>query len=120
LVQVILGPHPEDARATQEAGGTIRTTAGHLLVDTGAQLTVVENTVAVALGLVPIRYARITGVSGRSDECPVYRMGVVIGMAEDGTSRPHQATFVADVAGVPSPPVKLTHIGLDTLPFLAG
>lgn len=42
LVRVILGPHPEDAKNTQAAGGTIRTTEGHLLVNTGAQLTVVE------------------------------------------------------------------------------
>lgn len=67
----------------------------------------------------PIRYTQIIGVSGRSDDCPVYRMSIAIGMGEDGTAAVHQGMFVADIAGVPSPPVKLTHVGLLGRDFLS-
>lgn len=46
-----------------------------MMVDTGAQLTVVEDAVPKFLHLVPIRFQAIAGVTGDLD-CPVYRLGI--------------------------------------------
>jgi hypothetical protein len=118
LVKVTLGPHPDDAKATAAAGGTPKTMDHYLMVDTGAQSTVVENVVAQALGLIPIRYVQVMGVSGKAEDCPLYRMSVTISMVEDGTGGQGQAFFVANVAGVASPPKPLTHTGLLGRDFL--
>jgi len=118
LVQVTLGPHPDDAAATVAAGGTPKTMSHYLMVDTGAQATVVENVIAQALGLIPIRFTQIMGVSGKPEDYPVYRMSVTIGMVENASGSTVQATFVTDVAGVASPPKPLTHIGLLGRDFL--
>jgi hypothetical protein len=112
LVRVTFGPHPDDAKATAAAGGTPKTMVHRLMVDTGAQSTVV--------GLIPIRYVRIMGVSGKPEECPLYRMSITIGMEEDGSGGTVlPAQFVANVAGVASPPKPLTHVGLLGRDFLS-
>ena len=118
IVKVVLAPHPDDAAATVAAGGIPKTLVHNLMVDTGAQSTCVEDKIAQALGLVPVRYAEMMGVSGKPENYPVYRMAIVIGMSEDGTGAGHQANFVADVVGTPSPPVPLTHVGLIGRDFL--
>lgn len=120
LVRVTLGPHPDDAQAIAAAGGIPKTIVHHLMVDTGAQSTVVENVIAEALGLIPIRYVRIIGVSGKPEDCPLYRMNVTIGMVENGSAgMVLPAQFVANVAGVASPPKPLTHVGLLGRDFLS-
>jgi hypothetical protein len=120
LVRVTFGPHPDDAKATADVGGTPKTMVHHLMVDTGAQSTVVENVIAEALGLIPIRYVRIMGVSGKPEDCPLYRMSITIGMEEDGSAGTVlPAQFVANVAGVGSPPKPLTHVGLLGRDFLS-
>jgi len=119
LVKVTLGPHPDDAKATAAAGGTPKTIDHYLMVDTGAQSTIVENVIAQALGLIPIRYVQVMGVSGKAEDCPLYRMSITISMKEDGTGVGGQAFFVTNVAGVASPPKPLTHIGLLGRDFLS-
>jgi predicted aspartyl protease len=118
LVQVTLGLHPQDAAATQAAGGIPKTFVHHLLVDTGAQRTCVEDKIAQALGLVPIHFAQMMGVSGKVEDYPVYRMSITLGMKEDGTEKVLPATFVSDVVGTPSPATPLTHVGLLGRDFL--
>lgn len=120
LVRVTLGPHPDDAKATADAGGNPKTMVHYLMVDTGAQPTVVENVIAQALGLIPIRYVQVMGVSGKPEDCPLYRMSITIGMVEDGSrGTVLPAQFVANVAGVASPPRPLTHVGLLGRDFLS-
>ncbi len=114
----MFGPHREDAAAIAAAGGIPRTITHNLMVDTGAQCTCIEDAVAKGLGLIPIRFAQMMGVSGKAEEYPVYRMSITIGMSEDGTGAPGQAVFSADVVGTPSPPKPLTHVGLLGRDFL--
>lgn len=118
LIRVTLGPPQEEMAATIAAGGIPKTITHNLLVDTGAQATSVEDTILQALGLVPIRFTPVMGVSGKLDECPVYLMSVTLGMKEDGTGSTLQAVFAAPVVGTPSPAVPLNHIGLLGRDFL--
>jgi hypothetical protein len=93
----------------------------NLLVDTGAQKTSIEDKIAQALGLIPIRFDPVVGVSGKPELYPIYRMAVGIGMGEDGTGAALQKIFFAEVAGTPSPPIPWQHVGLlgrDFLQFL--
>jgi hypothetical protein len=118
LVQVTLGLHPDDFQRVVAEGGTPKSFQHALMVDTGAQATSVENKIPEALGLVPIRFARMMGVSGKPEDYPVYRMSVGIGMGDDRTGTVLPAVFVADVVGTPSPPAPLSHVGLLGRDFL--
>jgi Retroviral aspartyl protease len=118
LIKVTLGPPQEEMARTIAAGGIPKTITHNLLVDTGAQATCVEDTILQALGLVPIRFTQMMGVSGKSDECPVYLMSITLAMKEDGTGAVHGAVFAAPVVGTPSPAVPLNHIGLLGRDFL--
>ncbi len=118
LIQVRLGPSQPEIAATVAAGGIPKTVTHNLLVDTGAQATCVEDKIPKALDLIPMRFTQVMGVSGRSEDYPVYRMSIIFGMKEDGTTSIHQAVFEADVVGTPSPPTPLTHIGLLGRDFL--
>jgi hypothetical protein len=90
-----------------------------MMVDTGAELTLVEQVVPDFLRLSPIRYQEIEGVGGRVDS-PVYRLQFVIG-ASDHAGRSGLMTFSSDVVAMPSPPtdtVRRPHVGLIGRDFL--
>ncbi len=117
LVEVTLGLHPDEIKSIVESGGVPKTMVHRLLIDTGAQCTSVENVIPLALGLVPIRYQSMMGVSYKPEDYPVYRMSITLGMADKhGTVVP--AAFVSDVVGTPSPGRPLSHVGLLGRDFL--
>lgn len=86
------------------------------MIDTGAQKTVVEKKLAEQLGLVPIRFQPMVGVSQKPELCPVYLMSVSIGMS-DGTNTGF-AAFETEVIGMASPPRPQGHQGLLGRDFL--
>lgn len=118
LVEVTLGPPEAEMTAVTAAGGIPKTITHNLLVDTGAQATCVEGKIPQALGLVPMRFVQMMGVSGKPEDYPVYRMSIILGMREDHTGASSRALFSADVVGTPSPPMPLNHIGLLGRDFL--
>lgn len=88
-----------------------------MMVDTGAQLTVVEDAVPKFLHLVPIRFQAIAGVTGDLD-CPVYRLGITIGVSDRDGNR-GEMRFEADIVAVPPvPDLARPHVGLLGRDFL--
>jgi len=117
LVTVLLQPYPEITQATTDTGRPSRLVEATLMMDTGASRTVIEEKTLKQLGMPPLRYMPITGVSQKSDLCPVYRIAVEIQM-RDENDRPGSAILVSDVAGVPSPSLPEKHVGLLGRDFL--
>jgi len=91
-----------------------------MMVDTGAEITIVEDAVPKFLHLEPIRFATIAGVTGDLD-CPIYRLEIAISSnhhdGDDGTME--EIRFSADVVAVP-PVMELArpHVGLLGRDFL--
>jgi hypothetical protein len=117
LVQVTFSPHPLDIELLAQEGTTWQPVSHRMMVDTGAQLTVVEDAVPKFLNLVPIRYQLIAGVTGDLD-CPVYRLEIEISVT--GRDGMHGAMkFWADVVAVPPvPELARPHVGLLGRDFL--
>lgn len=123
LVQVALLP-PPDVRAA-DPNAAADPLVVKLMVDTGAQKTVVDNDLLESLSLVPLRFEHMIGVSQKADLCPVYRLTVVLGVGEHKTVPPRpdeltaQVEFTTDVVGMPSPSIQFDHVGLLGRDFLA-
>ena len=99
LVAVQFQLDPRDAAARAAAALPLPTSiSGKVMIDTGAGGTHVFQSVPDQLGLVPIRYSPVIGVSGKSEDRPVYRLAVTIGMA-DARGRIANTTFAADMFG---------------------
>lgn len=102
-----------------DAVGIARTsTQAMLLVDTGADITCVDDRIPAQLGLVPIRFRPLMGVNGVPEDRPVYRMSILVGMAS-GSGGMGQAEFTADVVGLPAPAYATAYAGLLGRDFLA-
>lgn len=91
-----------------------------LMVDTGAQCTVVEDVILQGLGLAPIGFRNIVGVSQVSQKCPVYLLNIGLEMAP----MPNQGggimcTVTLPVVGMPSPSQPAEHVGLLGRDFLS-
>lgn len=87
-----------------------------MMVDTGAQITVVEDAVPKFLKLEPIRFQSIAGVTVDLD-CPIYRLEIsILSNHHDDGRRIH---FSANVFAVP-PVAELArpHVGLLGRDFL--
>ena len=112
LVTVRLLPDPELATARPATS-----VEAMLMIDTGASRTVIEETTIQKLGMPPLRYMPITGVSQQADLCAVYRMAIEIQMVDEH-DKPGAAIMVTDVAGVPSPSLPEKHVGLLGRDFL--
>ncbi len=93
LVGVELSAHPRVDNVSPILGVK-------LMVDTGAQKTVIHDEIAVKLGLVPLRFESIVGVSGKPEDCPVYRMQMRLKMANH-VGVEAQIDFATDVVGAP-------------------
>lgn len=116
IVEVTLS-HALPALAESKIAAPIGAAVVRVMVDTGARFTCVEDRITNSLGLKPIRYRPIRGVSQETQMCPVYRMSLTIGMADPrGTAR--QVTWTSEVVGVPSPPSPAEHVGLLGRDFL--
>jgi hypothetical protein len=91
-----------------------------MMVDTGAEITIVEDAVPKFLNLQPIRFQAIAGVTGDLD-CPVYRLEIIIRSNDSGDDRgiAGQIEFSADVIAVPPvAEVARPHVGLLGRDFL--
>src|SRR3954465_175834 len=64
LVEVSFRPHPVDIEGLASEGAAWEPIVHKMMIDTGAQVTVVEETVPQFLSLVPTRYQAIAGVTG--------------------------------------------------------
>ncbi len=117
LVQVTFTPHPLDIELLAREGTAWQPISHKMMVDTGAQLTVVEDAVPQFLDLVPIRFQSIAGVTGDLD-CPVYRLGINIGVSDRDGNR-GEMKFWADIVAVPPvPDLTRPHVGLLGRDFL--
>ncbi|MCC7542383.1 MAG: aspartyl protease family protein [Deltaproteobacteria bacterium] len=90
-----------------------------LMIDTGAQRTLVDDALCVKLGLPPIRFDEIVGVSGKPESWPVYLLGVRLGLSSHPKAQENAfAVFGAEVIGMPVGPHD-QHRGLLGRDFLA-
>jgi hypothetical protein len=87
-----------------------------MLVDTGASKSVVDRGIAESLGLEPIRFEPMTGISHVPEECPVFLLSISIGFA-DGP-RTTLMTFTAEMIGMTTPPTPRPFNGLLGRDFL--
>jgi len=88
-----------------------------MMIDTGAQSTIVEKQIATQLGLKPIRFAPMIGVSQKPELCPVYLMSITILVSGDGMEG--SVTFNNEVVGMSSPVRPQPHVGLLGRDFLS-
>ncbi len=70
IVEVVLGPTKVAAQAIIAAGGKPEAVRARMMVDTGAQTTVIDASIAKKLGLPPLRMSPIIGVAGKPEQCP--------------------------------------------------
>lgn len=117
LVRVTFSPHPLEIELLAREGVAWQPVSHQMMVDTGAQLTVVEDAVPKFLSLVPIRFQPIAGVTGDLD-CPVYRLEIRIDV-DDRAGQRGEMRFAADVVAVPPvPELARPHVGLLGRDFL--
>lgn len=101
LVKVRFHLDPIEAPIRQARGDVVPSAIGGMvMVDTGAQGTHVFESVPRHLGLTPIRYVPVIGVNRQPEDRPVYRMALVIQMA-DRQGKIVDATFAADMISAP-------------------
>jgi hypothetical protein len=81
-----------------------------LMIDTGAQKTVVDRAIPDRLGLNPIRFEQMVGVSHVPQFCPVYLMTLAM-IVGDG-QRKGWVSFTTEMIGMDSPPQRTPHVGL--------
>jgi len=120
LVDVSFTPHPADIALLANEGTAWEPIAHRMMVDTGAEITIVEDAVPKFLNLQPIRFQAIAGVTGDLD-CPVYRLEIIIRSNDPGDDRgiAGQIEFSADVIAVPPvAEVARPHVGLLGRDFL--
>lgn len=118
IVGVHVGP------ATMEVGDGSRLSGPHhVMIDTGAERTLLDEELCKSLGIPPIRYEWVIGIAAARIMCPVYRIGISLGMTLD--ARPDTSkrlagliTFASDVIGMPRNE-KAIHMGLLGRDFLA-
>jgi hypothetical protein len=109
IIEVVLYPRPLRSPP-------IPMHSARLLIDTGAQLSVVEAPVLVALGMPPIDFIDMTGVSGIPQRCPVYRVTIELKVT-DG-QRPGTVTRPATIVGSTPPGTNRSYVGLLGRDFL--
>jgi hypothetical protein len=113
LAQVILTPPLTHASQFDQATNKVTV---QLMVDTGAQRTVIDRAIADQLGLRPIRFEQMVGVSNIPEDCPVYLMSVSIGVGDGVATR--LVSFTSEFIGMSTPAVARPHSGLLGRDFL--
>jgi predicted aspartyl protease len=114
LVEVNLLAHPT-VRATRPKTTSL---AAIFLLDTGAQHTFVEHRLAESLGLEPLRYVPVVGVSQQSDLCPVYLMTIRMAVQDHQGRDVESVDFNGTVIGLESSKGQVAHQGLLGRDFL--
>jgi hypothetical protein len=87
-----------------------------LMVDTGAQRTVIDRAIADKLSLRPIRFEQMVGVSNIPEDCPVYLMSVSL-VVGDGVAQ-RVVSFTSEFIGMSTPARPRPHSGLLGRDFL--
>lgn len=100
LVEVQLSPHQSIAAILQKQGKPVPGLTTKMMVDTGAHSTLVSQALVSKLGVQPIRFTPVTGVSGKPENYPVYPLSLAIKFGSGGTGA--LLSFNADVIGMPS------------------
>jgi predicted aspartyl protease len=95
---------------------TVGSLTVRMMIDTGAHKTVVDRGIAEALGLEPIRFEEMVGVSHVPENCPVYLMSITIGIS-DGV-RNSLMSFTSEMIGMATPPTPRPFNGLLGRDFL--
>jgi predicted aspartyl protease len=98
-------------------GGKVPQGSAKMMIDTGAECTVIDDQIAIQLGLVPIRTRMIIGVSQKPEKRPVYKMGIGIMMANGGKEK--KILFQSEVVGAPAKKVNREEVGLLGRDFLS-
>ena len=114
VVRAVLAPHRNTP--VQHAQRVCR-----MMVDTGASKTLVADHICQELGLNPIRFHPIVGISAKPEEYPVYLLSVGIGMSrEPKFDHPAEQIifFHTEIMGMPRSPDGLE--GLLGRDFLVG
>lgn len=88
-----------------------------MLIDTGAQLTALEESIPKQLGLEPLYHTLVTGVSQEAQTCPAYVMVLTFEMI-DTNGQKKVCTRESEVIGVNIPPSPHPHVGLLGRDFL--
>ena len=88
-----------------------------MMIDTGAAFTVIEEPLAEALGLRPVRFREVIGIDQKPMERPVFPMSVVLAM-HDGLGTSKSVRFKVDIVGVPTRARDEGYIGLLGRDFL--
>jgi len=118
LVMVDLLPHPAAQRALAAAGRPARPRRATMLVDTGAQGTMVEYHVAEALGVRAVRHEQVIGVSQKPEQCPVYPLQIEIAL-NHGPGGPRAWRCALDTFGMAASKMDSDLVGFLGRDFLA-
>lgn len=117
LVDVVLMPSPEAIENIKSTGAKPPIVSTKLMIDTGAEHTLVEDELIKSLGIKKHNHVSMTGVSQTSDMWPVYLMSIGL-MLEDDNKRKEKVVFLDEVVGKPSPASRDEHYGLLGRDFL--
>lgn len=120
LFEVRLEPHPAVAAGLIASGRWPGPVVAKLMLDTGAETTVVEKRIAQGMGLTPVRFRPMVGVSQQPQMCPVYMMKIVLGVADEASKKTASIEYHSEVVGMDSPPTARAHVGLLGRDFLHG
>ena len=88
-----------------------------MMIDTGAQITVIEDAIANQLGVRAARYSSVVGVSQQVQPCAIYRMIIALEMTDDAGKK-RVVAVESEAAGVSSPAIPHQHVGLLGRDFL--
>lgn len=116
LVGVTIGLHPTAAGVLTAQGKPLPSVQVVMMVDTGAERTVIERRIAEQVGLTYLRDTPMIGVSGKPEDCPVYLAQITIAVGDGERLGAFQ--FNAEVIGMSSPPQPMPHVGLIGRDFL--
>ncbi len=101
MIVVSVGLYYEAASAVLDRGEVPPSAQVPLMLDTGAAVTLVDDTLVQSLGLTPIRYYPLILADGSSYVSPVYRISISIPM-EDEAGRSITESFEGDTFGLDS------------------
>lgn len=110
LVDTTLTPPLAILSQLQSIGHALPSVRARLMIDTGAQKTVIDRQIAEQLGLSPIRFESMVGVSHVPEDCPVYLMSMTIFVGDGTVNTP--LTFTTEMIGMKTPPIPRHFAGL--------
>lgn len=116
LVRMIVSPGGPLAAAMRARGLDVPSETVHMMVDTGADGTMLHVDVATRLGLIPTGWLMLGGVNPGQRRSPVFPMTLQLATATD-SGHLFNVTFGTDVVGIAAPPKPGTHglLGRDFL-----